>query len=124
MLAPVTNRGDAIGVLELFLPHVTQQVLDQVEGTAHALAYILVTDRRFTDLYHWGQRTVPVTLAAEIQRRLLPTAPSCEAAEWPSRTTAAALSPPGSCCVSLWTAVARRPSTPVTPGHFGCATAA
>ena len=24
---------------------------------AHALAYIIVTDRRFTDLYHWGRRT-------------------------------------------------------------------
>ncbi|MEU6491750.1 PP2C family protein-serine/threonine phosphatase [Streptomyces sp. NPDC046984] len=94
VLAPVTNRGDAIGVLELFLPHVTQQALDQVEGMAHALAYILVTDRRFTDLYHWGQRTVPVTLAAEIQRQLLPTAPSCEAAEF---ALAATLIPADNC---------------------------
>ncbi|MGW2826711.1 GAF domain-containing protein, partial [Streptomyces sp. NPDC001443] len=82
ILAPVTNRGDTIGVLELFLPRVTSDVLQQVEEAAHALAYILVTDRRFTDLYLWGQRTTPMTLAAEIQRQLLPSAPSCEAAEF------------------------------------------
>ncbi|MEU6386689.1 PP2C family protein-serine/threonine phosphatase [Streptomyces bauhiniae] len=82
VLAPVTNRGDTIGVLELWLPDVTEDVLEQVEGAAHALAYIVVTDRRFTDLYHWGQRTTPVSLAAEIQRQLLPSAPSCEAAEF------------------------------------------
>nr|WP_107421794.1 PP2C family protein-serine/threonine phosphatase [Streptomyces sp. CB02488] len=82
VLAPVTNRGDTIGVVELFLPQVTQDVLEQVEEAAHALAYIIVTDRRFTDLYHWGNRTTPVSLASEIQRQLLPFAPSCEAAEF------------------------------------------
>ncbi|WP_405636912.1 serine/threonine-protein phosphatase [Streptomyces sp. NBC_01178] len=82
VLAPVTNRGDTIGVLELFLDAVTDNVLSQVEEAAHALAYIIVTDRRFTDLYHWGNRTTPVSLAAEIQRQLLPSAPSCDAAEF------------------------------------------
>ncbi|MEU6499586.1 PP2C family protein-serine/threonine phosphatase [Streptomyces californicus] len=82
ILAPVTNRGDAIGVLELFLDTVTEDVLSRVEEAAHALAYIIVTDRRFTDLYHWGNRTTPVSLAAEIQRQLLPSAPSCDAAEF------------------------------------------
>ncbi|MFE0181992.1 PP2C family protein-serine/threonine phosphatase [Streptomyces olivaceus] len=82
VLAPVTNRGDAIGVLELFLTHITQDMLEQVEEAAHALAYIIVTDRRFTDLYHWGNRTATVSLAAEIQRQLLPSAPCCEAAEF------------------------------------------
>ncbi|MFI1225044.1 MULTISPECIES: PP2C family protein-serine/threonine phosphatase [unclassified Streptomyces] len=82
VLAPVTNRGDTIGVLELFLDVVTEDVLEQVEEAAHALAYIIVTDRRFTDLYHWGNRTTPVSLAAEIQRQLLPSAPSCDAAEF------------------------------------------
>ncbi|MFH8499073.1 PP2C family protein-serine/threonine phosphatase [Streptomyces coeruleorubidus] len=82
VLAPVTNRGDAVGVLELLLPQVTQDVLEQVREAAHALAYIIVTDRRFTDLYHWGNRTTSVSLAAEIQRQLLPSAPSCEAAEF------------------------------------------
>ncbi|MET7323612.1 PP2C family protein-serine/threonine phosphatase [Streptomyces sp. NPDC005549] len=82
VLAPVSNRGDTIGVLELYLDQVTSDVLAQVEEVAHALAYIIVTDRRFTDLYHWGNRTGSVTLAAEIQRQLLPSAPSCEAAEF------------------------------------------
>ncbi|TQJ92556.1 serine phosphatase RsbU (regulator of sigma subunit) [Streptomyces sp. SLBN-31] len=82
VLAPVTNRGDAIGVLELFLTDATPDVLEQVEEAAHALAYIIVTDRRFTDLYHWGNRTTTVSLAAEIQRQLLPSASSCEAPEF------------------------------------------
>ncbi|MFD4986626.1 PP2C family protein-serine/threonine phosphatase [Streptomyces sp. NPDC058374] len=90
LLAPVTNRGDTIGVLELSLDHVTRDVREQVEEAAHALAYILVTDRRFTDLYHWGQRTAPISLAAEIQRQLLPAASCCEAAEF---TLAGALVP-------------------------------
>ncbi|MET7503248.1 PP2C family protein-serine/threonine phosphatase [Streptomyces microflavus] len=90
VLAPVTNRGDTIGVLELFLHTVTEDVLAQVEEAAHALAYIIVTDRRFTDLYHWGNRTTTVSLAAEIQRQLLPSAASCEAPEF---TLAGALVP-------------------------------
>ncbi|MFD3695167.1 PP2C family protein-serine/threonine phosphatase [Streptomyces sp. NPDC058646] len=93
VLAPVTNRGDTIGVLELFLAEVTPEVLTQVEEAAHALAYILVTDRRFTDLYHWGNRTTTVSLAAEIQRQLLPTAAACEA---PQFTLAGALVPASS----------------------------
>ncbi|MFJ1958945.1 PP2C family protein-serine/threonine phosphatase [Streptomyces microflavus] len=90
VLAPVTNRGDTIGVLEVFLHAVTEDVLIQVEDAAHALAYIIVTDRRFTDLYHWGNRTTTVSLAAEIQRQLLPSAASCEAPEF---TLAGALVP-------------------------------
>ncbi|MFD9605759.1 PP2C family protein-serine/threonine phosphatase [Streptomyces sp. NPDC059970] len=90
VVAPVTNRGDTIGVLELFLPQSTQEVLEQIEEAAHALAYIIVTDRRFTDLYHWGERTTALSLAAEIQRQLLPSAASCEAAEF---TLACALVP-------------------------------
>ncbi|MCI3223740.1 PP2C family protein-serine/threonine phosphatase [Streptomyces sp. NP-1717] len=82
VLAPVTNRGDSIGLLELFLPEVADDVLEQIEEAAHALAYIVVTDRRYTDLYHWGRRTTPMSLAAEIQHQLLPTAPSCVADEF------------------------------------------
>lgn len=93
ILAPVTNRGDTIGVLELFLTEVSDDVLEQVEEAAHALAYIIVTDRRFTDLYHWGNRTTTVSLAAEIQRQLLPSAASCEA---PQFTLAGALVPASS----------------------------
>ncbi|MFJ8043977.1 PP2C family protein-serine/threonine phosphatase [Kitasatospora sp. NPDC096147] len=90
VLAPVTNRGDTIGVLELFLGHVTDEVLQQIREAAHALAYLLIADRRFTDLYHWGNRTTTVSLAAEIQSQLLPSAPCCEAPEF---TLACALVP-------------------------------
>ncbi|MEU9028600.1 PP2C family protein-serine/threonine phosphatase [Streptomyces sp. NPDC048383] len=90
VLAPVTNRGDTIGVLELFLTEVTADALAQIEEAAHALAYIIVTDRRFTDLYHWGNRSTTVSLAAEIQRQLLPAAAACEA---PQFTLAGALVP-------------------------------
>lgn len=82
VLAPVSNRGDTIGILELVLTHTDEDVLEQVEEAAHALAYIIVTDRRFTDLYHWGNRSTPVSLAAEIQRQLLPSAASCEAPQF------------------------------------------
>ncbi|MFD8023525.1 PP2C family protein-serine/threonine phosphatase [Streptomyces lavendulae] len=90
VLAPVTNRGDTIGVLELFLPQAPPEIRAQVQEAAHALAYIIVTDRRFTDLYHWGNRTGPVSLSAEIQRQLLPSASCCEALEF---TLAGALVP-------------------------------
>ncbi|WP_033822712.1 PP2C family protein-serine/threonine phosphatase, partial [Kitasatospora sp. MBT63] len=90
VLAPVTNRGDTIGVLELFLPRVTPDLLEQVQDAAHALAYIIVTDRRFTDLYHWANRTDSISLSAEIQHQLLPQASSCEA---PQFTLAGALVP-------------------------------
>ncbi|MCC5476539.1 PP2C family protein-serine/threonine phosphatase [Streptomyces barringtoniae] len=82
ILAPVTNRGDCIGVLDLFVPHADETVRDAVAYAAHALAYIVVTDRRFTDLYHWGRRTTAVSLAAEIQHQLLPSASCCEAAQF------------------------------------------
>ena len=52
-LSPIA--ATAVGVLEVSLPSRRRQdVLEQVEEAAHALAYIIVTDRRFTDLYHWG----------------------------------------------------------------------
>ncbi|MEU7566881.1 PP2C family protein-serine/threonine phosphatase [Streptomyces fradiae] len=82
MVVPVTNRGDCVGLLELALPAADDDVRDQVARAAHALAYIVVTDRRFTDLYHWGRRTTRTSLAAEIQHQLLPSAPSCEAPQF------------------------------------------
>lgn len=81
-ISPVTNRGDCVGVLEMTLPHADETVLRQVGEAAHALAYIIVTDRRFTDLYHWGRRTTPTSLAAEIQHQLLPSSACCEAAQF------------------------------------------
>ncbi len=93
LLAPVTNRGEAIGVLELRLTgDVDEHVLDDVALTAHALAYVIIANRRFTDLFEWGQRSVPLSVAAEIQHRLLPGAYTCEAGQF---TLAAWLEPAG-----------------------------
>ena len=73
VFAPVTNRGEAIGVLELALPAVPdEQTVADLGRAAHALAYVVIANRRFTDLFAWGQRSVPLSLAAEIQHRLLP----------------------------------------------------
>ncbi|MDX2541407.1 PP2C family protein-serine/threonine phosphatase [Streptomyces sp. WI04-05B] len=83
VVAPVTNRGDAIGLLELFLPAAPDAgVMREIGETAHALAYIVIANRSFTDVYQWGRRTVPLNLAAEIQHRLLPSSLACEAAQF------------------------------------------
>src|SRR5688572_17449869 len=93
VFAPVTNRGEAIGVLELVLPSAPdEQTLADVALAAHALAYVVIANRRFTDLFEWGQRSVPLTLAAEIQHRLLPGSYTCEAGQF---TLAAWLEPAG-----------------------------
>lgn len=82
VVAPVSNRGEAIGVLEVHLPEPPgERSLSDIALAAHALAYIVVANRRFTDLFAWGQRTVSLSLAAEIQHRLLPGAFTCEASQ-------------------------------------------
>ncbi len=81
--APVSVRGDTIGVLELWLPaRPPAATLTEIAEVAHAFGYAVVANRRYTDLFEWGSRTVPFTLAAEIQRRLLPAAFSCDAAQF------------------------------------------
>ena len=91
--APVTNRGEAIGVLEVSLAREPdERTLADVALAAHALAYVVIANRRFTDLFAWGQRSVPLSLAAEIQHRLLPGSYTCEAGQF---TLAAWLEPAG-----------------------------
>lgn len=93
VFAPVTNRGEAIGVLELSLPAPPdEQTIADVALAAHALAYVVIANRRFTDLFDWGQRSVRLSLAAEIQHRLLPDAFTCEGGQF---TLAAWLEPAG-----------------------------
>ncbi|WP_333774051.1 PP2C family protein-serine/threonine phosphatase [Streptomyces sp. IBSBF 3136] len=83
VIVPVTNRGDAIGLLELLLPaDPGDDILDEVGEAAHILAYVVIANGRFTDLYTWGKRSRPPTLAAEIQYQLLPPSLSCEAAQF------------------------------------------
>src|SRR3954471_18799397 len=93
VFAPVTNRGEAIGVLELTLREAPgPETLADVSLAAHALAYVVIANRRFTDLFEWGQRSVPLSLAAEVQHRLLPGSYTCEAGQF---TLAAWLEPSG-----------------------------
>jgi serine phosphatase RsbU (regulator of sigma subunit) len=53
---------------------------------------MVIANRRYTDLFEWGQRTMPLSLAAEIQRRLLPASYTCEADQF---TLAGWLEPAG-----------------------------
>ncbi|MEV4640351.1 PP2C family protein-serine/threonine phosphatase [Actinoplanes sp. NPDC049548] len=79
VMAPVTERGEVIGLLEIGLRAApTEQALGEIARTAHALAFVIIANRRHTDLFEWGQRTTAFTLSAEIQRRLLPSAFTCE----------------------------------------------
>ncbi|WP_434481569.1 PP2C family protein-serine/threonine phosphatase [Streptomyces sp. NBC_01281] len=83
VIVPVTNRGDAIGLLELLLPAAPgEDTLKAVGEAAHVLAYVVIANGRFTDFYTWGKRSRPPTLAAEIQYQLLPPSLSCEAAQF------------------------------------------
>ncbi|MEU1642908.1 PP2C family protein-serine/threonine phosphatase [Micromonospora zamorensis] len=80
VLAPVTERGETIGLLEIdLLDEPDVAVLARIARTAHALGFVVIANRRHTDLFEWGQRSTPFTLSAEIQRRLLPASFTCEA---------------------------------------------
>jgi len=93
LFAPVTSRGEAVGVLELELGYApTELTLATVAGSARVLAYIVIANRRYTDLFEWGQRSVPLSLEAEIQHRLLPGSYTCEGAQF---TLAGWLEPAG-----------------------------
>jgi serine phosphatase RsbU (regulator of sigma subunit) len=79
VLAPVTERGEVLGLLEMSLPtEPPVDVVAEITRTAHLLAFVVIANRRHTDLFEWGQRSTPFTLPAEIQRRLLPAAFTCE----------------------------------------------
>ncbi|SDF90584.1 PP2C family protein-serine/threonine phosphatase [Pseudonocardia oroxyli] len=83
LVVPVTDRGDTMGVVEVRTanpPDAT--VVASVAAAARALAYVVVGARRHTDLFEWAQRSAPFSLAAEIQRRLLPSAYTCEAGQF------------------------------------------
>jgi serine phosphatase RsbU (regulator of sigma subunit) len=81
ILAPVTKRGESIRLLELFLPDKpADETVAEIAKVAHLLAFVVIANRRHTDLYEWGQGTENYSLSAEIEQRLLPSARTCEAA--------------------------------------------
>jgi hypothetical protein len=80
VLAPVTERGEVIGLLELIVPdEPSSETVEEIAQLAHLLAFVIIANRRHTDLYEWGQRTRPLSLSAEIQHGLLPGPQTCEA---------------------------------------------
>jgi serine phosphatase RsbU (regulator of sigma subunit) len=79
VLAPVTQRGEVVGILEIVLSFEPDDgAVQVVRRAAHILAFAVIANRRHTDLFEWGQRTTQFGLSAEIQRRLLPGAFTCE----------------------------------------------
>jgi serine phosphatase RsbU (regulator of sigma subunit) len=80
VLAPMTERGEVIGLLELRVPaEPDADEVAEIARFAHLLAFVVIASRRHTDLYEWGQRSRRSTLSAEIQQRLLPGPRTCEA---------------------------------------------
>ena len=80
LLAPMTERGEVIGVLEMLLPAEPDEDTRSAAGQlAHFLGFVVIANRRHTDLFEWGQRSRPSSLSAEIQQRLLPSSRTCEA---------------------------------------------
>lgn len=80
LYAPVASRGEAVGILELWLDdEPDERTVACVADAGRVLAYVVIANRRFTDLYEWGQRSRPLSLEAEIQHRLLPGSYTCEA---------------------------------------------
>ena len=79
ILVPVTESGDALGVIDVRLPHEADgRTFADIGSVAEALARIVIASRRHSDLMDWAQDTAPFSLAAEIQRRLLPGSYTCE----------------------------------------------
>jgi hypothetical protein len=78
ILVPVTESGDALGVIDVRLPRQADEaVFADIASVAEALARVVVASRRHSDLMDWAQDTAPFSLAAEIQRRLLPGSYTC-----------------------------------------------
>ena len=80
VLAPMTERGEVIGLLELRVPQEPDvDTVAEIARLAHLLAFVVIANRRHTDLFEWGQRSRRSSLSAEIQQRLLPGPRTCEA---------------------------------------------
>jgi hypothetical protein len=79
VLAPVTERGEVLGLLQLSLPGPPDaSAVAQIARIAHVLAFVVIANRRHTDLFERAERSSLFSLPAEIQRRLLPAAFTCE----------------------------------------------
>jgi serine phosphatase RsbU (regulator of sigma subunit) len=79
ILAPVSDHGDALGVIEVQLDRAaTTRGIEDLLGVTGVLAHLLIAVRRHSDLEDWAESTESFSLAAEIQRRLLPGSYTCD----------------------------------------------
>lgn len=69
---PVTVRSERLGVLEVHLPLVDDEILTALDDTGRITAYALAAARRYTDRFERIRRRRDLLLAAEIQWELLP----------------------------------------------------
>ena len=73
VLVPVTVRSERLGLLEVVLPSPPDgATLDVLRQVGAIVAYVIVTARRYTDLFERVRRRRSLELAAEIQWELLP----------------------------------------------------
>ena len=73
VLVPVTVRSERLGLLEVVLPSPPDDAaLDVLRQVGAIVAYVIVTARRYTDLFERVRRRRALELAAEIQWELLP----------------------------------------------------
>lgn len=83
VMAPVAEHGDVLGLLEMtFTEEPSAETVRALAYVGHLLSYIVIANRRHTDLFEWGQRTRPFTLSAEIQQRLLPLSRTVETTQF------------------------------------------
>ena len=68
MIVPVTVRSERLGLLEVVLPaRPDDAALEVLRQVGAIVAYVIVTVRRYTDLFERVRRRRSLELAAEIQ---------------------------------------------------------
>lgn len=72
LLLPLLAGGDRVGVLEVCLPLEVTIDMEEWEEFASAMAALIISKGRHTDVYFQARRRQDMTLAAEMQWQLLP----------------------------------------------------
>lgn len=69
---PLTDDSERLGVLELDFSSIIHEVPPTLDAVVSALVAILVTKRRYSDVWNRARRAKPLSAAAEAQWDLLP----------------------------------------------------
>jgi Stage II sporulation protein E (SpoIIE) len=69
---PIVERADPIGVLALELDEVTDETRESARNAGIMMGHLLVTARRYTDVYELLRRNRDMNLAAEMHWDILP----------------------------------------------------